>query len=253
MKKKIIIIILIIILMSTVSILIIDIKNKNKIAVLGYHGILPAEINISGDDLIVDREKFEKELKFLKILNYKTMTLDEFYCWKNGECEKEKKSVLITFDDGYMNNYKYAFDLLKKYNMNAVVFCVGYYVEGDGIVYMNKDTIEEIKKKYPNIEIASHSYNLHYHSEKTYEIVNEDAKKMANIIETNYYAYPFGDMTDEYINALKDNNYKLAFTFGPSKEHRKADIKDDNYLIPRLNISNDMPIIKFILRVFLPM
>ena len=44
----------------------------------------------------------------------------------------------------------------------------------------------------------------------------------------------------------------MAFTFGPGKEHRKASQKDDAYKIPRLNISNDMPLWKFILRIILP-
>ena len=40
--------------------------------------------------------------------------------------------------------------------------------------------------------------------------------------------------------------------FGPGKNHRKADIKDNNYKIPRLNISKDMPMYKFALRLVFP-
>lgn len=253
MKKKILIIIGVIIIITLLGIGYIYIKNENKVAILGYHGILPKEINTSGDNLIVNQETFEKELQVLNKLGYETMTLKDFYCWKNGECEKKHNSVLITFDDGYINNYEYAFELLKKYNMNAVVFCVGSYTEANDTSHINKEMLLKIGEEYPNIEIASHSYDLHFHSDKTYEEVNHDIELMNKIVETEYYAYPFGDYNNEYISALKDNGYKMAFTFGPSREHRKADLDDDNYMVPRLNISKDMSIYKFILRLILPM
>lgn len=253
MKKKLLIILAILITLFISTIIYIIIVDSHKIAILGYHSIMPKAINTSGDNLVVDQEKFEQQLKLLKKLGYKTMTLDEFYCWKNKQCKKDKKSVLITFDDGYNNNYEYAYELLKKYNMNAVVFCVGSYIESNDDIHMNKDTINKIKDEYPNIEIASHSYAMHFHSDKTYDEVIEDASKMKEIIDSEYYAYPFGDYNNEYIRALKDSGYKMAFTFGPSEEHRKSDLKDDNYMIPRLNISNDMKLYKFILRLILPM
>lgn len=253
MKKKILLILGSLLLIFVLVMAIIVIKDRNKVAILGYHSVMPRAINTTGDNLIVDSEKFEKELKTLKLLGYKTMTIDEYYCWKNKQCKKEGKQVLITFDDGYNNNYEYAYPLLKKYQMNATVFCVGSYVMGDGILHMNKETLDKVRKEYPNIDIASHSYAMHFHSEKTYDEVTEDINKMKSLIDTEYYAYPFGDWNEEYIRALKDNGYKMAFTFGPSREHRKSDLKDDNYKVPRLNISNDMPMYKFILRLILPM
>ena len=57
---------------------------------------------------------------------------------------------------------------------------------------------------------------------------------------------------DNIIDVLKEEDYKLAFTFGPSKNHRKMYYFDNNYKIPRLNISNDMPLWKFKLRLKLP-
>lgn len=228
-------------------------KNEKQVAILGYHGVLPQKINTSNSKLIVNQEDFEKQLKYLKKHGYRSMTLDEFKCWKNKKCKKAHRSVLITFDDGYMDNYLYAFELLKKYDMNAVVFYVGKNINSNEGYYMNKKIIEKTKVEYPNIEFASHSYALHENFGKTYKEVNNDIMKMKDVLDSKYYAYPHGSFTDEYISALKDNGYLLAFTFGPGKNHRKADIKDDNYKIPRLNISKDMPMYKFALRLILPM
>lgn len=253
LKKNVLICISIIILILIFVGCYIYAENEKKVAVFGYHGVLPSVNNTSGDNLIVDLETFEKQLQLLDRMGYKTMTLDEFYCWKEGKCKKNHKSVLITFDDGYINNFDYAYEVLKKYNMNAIVFCVGGFVEANDKLHMNKEKLEQMKIKYPNVEIASHSYNLHFHSDKKYEEVVNDINSMKEIVDTQYYAYPFGDYNDEYIKAIKDNNFKMAFTFGPKKEHRKADLSDDNYKIPRLNISKDMPMYKFILRLILPM
>jgi len=227
-------------------------RNKEMVAILGYHGVLPKNLNTSGDGLIVDSETFEGQIKTLKNMGYKSMTMDEFYCWKTGKCSKKQKSILITFDDGYQNNYDYAFEILKKYDMNAVVFLVGEHIMMNDVLFMNQETINKSLEEYPNIEFASHSYNLHYRGDKSYNVVVGDIVNMKEIVDSNYYAYPFGEYNDGYINALKENNYKLAFTFGPGKEHRKASINDDNYKIPRLNIGKDMSIIKFILRIILP-
>lgn len=250
-RKKIIILTLILITIL-ITYGIIYMKNDKMIAVLGYHGVLPTEERKNNDNLVIEKSKFESQLKLLKKLNYKTLTLEEFLCWKKGECKKPHKSVLITFDDGYLNNYTYAFELLKKYDMNAIVFYIGSLSESSDGIYMSLEDIEKAKKEYKNIEFASHTYNLHNHDEKTYEIVNNDIKEMDKVLETKYFAYPYGDYNEDYINALKDNGYELAFTFGPKKEHRKAKISDDNFKLPRLNISNDMPMWKFLLRLLLP-
>ncbi len=252
MKK--ILIILPILIISTVSLFLIYrySYNEKHVTILGYHGILPKNLNDTNSEFIIDEEEFERQLKFLKDNNYKTLTLKELLCWKNGECKKANKSIMITFDDGYLNNYEYAFSLLKKYNMNAVVFYIGENYEGkEG--FMSLEDITKAKKEYPNIEFASHSYNLHEKNVDDYDLIVEDINKMKEIIDTEYYAYPHGEFSENYIKALKENNFKLAFTFGPDKEHRKCKKDDDNYKIPRLNIYNGLSLTKFKLRLFLPM
>jgi len=210
------------------------------------------KLKTNDNDLIFEYDKFEKKLKILKFLGYHTMTMDEYICWKKGECDKPHKSVLITFDDGWTNNYDYAFELLQKYNMNATVFYIGINAYKDGINYLNLNMINDTKNKYKNIDFCSHSYALHFHSDKSYEEVIEDTNKMKEVLNTNCYAYPYGDYNDNYIKALLDSNYQIAFTFGPGKEHRKSSVKDDIMKVPRLNISNDMWDLKFIIRLLYP-
>ena len=257
MSKKKIFLIITISIVLIISILLMILYKDQKVAILGYHSFIKEEDRIKQnvtDNMVMNIETFEKQLKFLKINNYKTLTLEEFYCFHQGTCKIPRKSILITMDDGYQSNYDLAFSLLKKYDMHAVVFYLGMNEDGENKTFMDLETINKIYKKYPNIEIASHSYNLHekgaINQEK--EKILKDIKKMKKIVNSKYYAYPFGEYNDNMLESLKETGYKMAFTFGPGEEHRKASRKDDKYLIPRLNISNDMPLWKYILRIILP-
>ena len=236
-----------------------------KIAVLGYHSFYKDKSELKEEsEFINDINSFEKQMKYLHDHNYKTLTLDEFYKWKKGELKVPRKSVLITIDDGNLSNYMYAFDILKKYDLNAVVFYVGSYAKEygveEGTIYdiMSLDLIDKCKEEYPNIEFQSHSYDLHAsgvsnHSKE--ELIN-DTKEMNKQSNFEYFAYPFGVYSEDMKEVLINNNYKLAFGFGYSKDgknaYKKATKKDDDYLISRLNISNNVNFIKFILRLYLP-
>ena len=199
----------------------------------------------------ITEKEFKEEMKYLKEQNYKTLTLKEMECYLKKTCKLPRKSVLITMDDGWKNELEIAAPILKKYGFHAVIFYIGENIEGKNKNFMNESDIKKLKKEYPNIELANHSYALHY--EDAYKLekeeIKEDLKKMKEINDSKYYAYPYGKYQKQYIEALKEENYKLAFTFGPDKKHRKVTEKDNVYEIPRLNISNGMTLWKFILRL----
>ena len=89
-----------------------------------YHHILPKSGFIASS---VDQ--FEKQMRFLYENGYKTLTSDEFFQYKLGRLKLPKKSVFITFDDGWRNNYIYAYPVLKKYNLKATLFIVTDWIE----------------------------------------------------------------------------------------------------------------------------
>ena len=239
-------------------------NNTSKIAVLCYHNIaLDREKSNFPDeaDWTITIDNFREHLDFLKKHNYKTLTMDEFYNWKIGKLTLPYKSVLITFDDGFLSNYIYAFPLLREYNMNATVFTVGSFVEnsfeenwtGNIKTYMTKNILENLNTSFPNIEIYSHSYNLHFEGaiEQSENILIDDIKKFDSFYKkTDIFCYPFGQFNDNIKNALKKCNYKLAFKYGPKKsDYKKASLSDNIYEIPRLNVSHGMNKLKFGLRL----
>lgn len=87
-----------------------------RIPVLMYHHIAP--------DREVTPVQFENHLAYLKRSGYRTPRLDEFQDLITGRRKTGGKPVLITFDDGYADNWICAWPLLKKYGFTAVVFPV---------------------------------------------------------------------------------------------------------------------------------
>lgn len=237
-----------------------------KIPVLCYHNIATSDEKLKypdESDWTITTENFKEHLDYLKNNNYKTLTMDEFYNWKIGNLNLPYKSVLITFDDGFLSNYEYAFKLLKEYDMNATVFVVGSFIDnsttsewnGNIKTYMTRDILEKIKTEYPNIEICSHSYNLHYQGaiNQNKDILIQDIKDFDNFCPGNdILCYPFGQYNTTIEECLKESNYKMAFRYGPEKkDYKKASRNDNIYEIPRLNVSHGMSVFKFALRLLM--
>ena len=264
-KKNILITILLLILILSIITLTYLYKNP-KIPVLCYHNIATQNEKANypeESDWTITTDNFKEHLDYLKNNNYKTLTMDEFYNWKIGNLNLPYKSVLITFDDGFLSNYEYAFKLLKEYDMNATVFVVGSFIDnsttnewnGNIKTYMTKDILENLKNEYPNIEIYSHSYNLHYQGaiNQNKDVLMQDIENFDNFYPNNdILCYPFGQYNDNIEDCLKESNYKMAFRYGPDKkDYKKASRNDNIYEIPRLNVSHGMSVFKFALRLLM--
>ena len=89
----------------------------NSIPVLMYHHIAPTDKTVN-----VYPELFEDQLKVMSDNGWKTLSGDEYFYFMHNPNEKPKKCVLLTFDDGYADNYVFAYPILKKYRMKAMLF-----------------------------------------------------------------------------------------------------------------------------------
>jgi len=80
------------------------------------------------DSISITPEHFEEQIKYLAESGYRSLHLCEFFDRLKGWSIPDKL-VLITFDDGYADNYLYAYPILKKYKMKATIFPVTAFIK----------------------------------------------------------------------------------------------------------------------------
>lgn len=89
---------------------------KNSLLVIMYHHIVTKEEYFNGISFI----KFEQQINYIR-KNYNILNPFQFY-EKIEKKKFDKKDCIITFDDGYQTQYKYAFKLLNKFNLKGFFF-----------------------------------------------------------------------------------------------------------------------------------
>ena len=105
-------------------ILVLYFKFKRYVPILMYHRIA----NIANDRNALSPEKFKKQLDYLKKNNFTTITMKMLHDYYKKNISLPNNSVLITFDDGYTDNFTEALPLLLERNMTAAVFPIAGWI-----------------------------------------------------------------------------------------------------------------------------
>lgn len=170
-------------------------------------------------------DQFKRQMLYLKYEGYTPISLDDLNeNIKNISNNLPKKPVVITFDDGYMDNFENALPILREYNFPATVFVVSglvgktnNWVRADGYPERPLMKWHEIKEMKGNgITIGSHTVNHHQLSHLSLEDAKrevEDSKKFLEDklgIPINHFAYPHGDMNESIMNMVKEAGYRTA-------------------------------------------
>lgn len=96
-----------------------------SIPVFMYHHVAPNP----GDMITVTPDIFDSQMRSVKEGGYRTLSLDETAAFISGAFVPKERCAVITFDDGYLDNYIHAYPVLKKYGLNAAVFLVTGWVD----------------------------------------------------------------------------------------------------------------------------
>lgn len=208
-----------------------EVKPGKKVPILYYHAI---NDNINGlDELFVSPAEFDKQMLYLKQNGYNVITFSQL-----ADVDNIVNPVIITFDDGYEDNYTYAYPILKKYNFKATVFLCTDVI--DKPLFLKKNQIEEMKNL---IDFQSHTVTHRKLSElKKEEIEFEltESKKQLEALTGNavsVLAYPIGDYNSEVIEITR-KYYKYAVLSGGGI-YRKG---DNSYEIKRVYIPRDLDV-----------
>lgn len=193
----------------------------NTIPVLYYHSIL----NEPGNELRMPPEQFEEQMKYLSDHGYHVLTIDQLYnvLYENGTAPE--KPVVITFDDGYSDNFTQAFPIMQKYHFSGTVFMVSSFVNGQG--FLTEDQLKQLQAA--GWAIGGHTKN---HTNLTTVSINATVKELKDsrtFLEhllgqpLKYFAYPYGGYRADIKEAVKEDGYLLAFTTERGWTKRNSD------------------------------
>lgn len=205
------------------------------VPILMYHSVNPTAA--AENRLAVSVATFERQMAFLKSWHYNVLPLEALADLVKAKKKIPARTVAITFDDGYKDNYTYAFPVLKKYGFAATIFLIVNEIGRSDRLGWN-----EIKQMRDSgiITFGSHSLGpgplINIKSEQELKRQIFESKK---ILEEKLgrkavlFSYPEGRFNDKIKELVKDAGYKAAVVTSPGKKFAG----DDIFVLKRLRIS----------------
>lgn len=217
------------------------------VPVLNYHRI-DSGIRHS---LVVPPEEFKKQMQYLHNEGYHSITLDELYDYVTKGTELPDKPVLITFDDGYIDNYQHAMPILKEYNMKATLFMISGSVGENRFV-----GLEQLKEMQANgIDIQSHTVNHKDLRHMSLQQARDELVSSKAVLEDSmkhpvrYIAYPGGFTNKDIDTIAEESGYRMAFNVKAGNVQPGQDL----FNLPRQAVFfNDTPFENFWVRLHYP-
>ncbi|MGM0519941.1 MAG: polysaccharide deacetylase family protein [Campylobacterota bacterium] len=211
------------------------IGQKRGVVFFMYHS---TPLKTTGYGYITPKEQFEKQMEFLKKY-FEVVPVNVAYeiLYENKKHDTNKPIVVITFDDGYRDNYEVAYPILKDYNFPFTIFLTTDFILNDNQTFMSWDEVEKL-----NDELLA-TLGAHSKSHASLKAL-VDSDKKAEIIESKdiiqdkinqkvkYFAYPGGGHDDVCLKTVEEN-YTLGF-----KDRTNGDNDLDKRKVARVSIDS---------------
>jgi len=185
-------------------------------------------------------------MQYLSDSSFNVISLEEIVSCIHENRHFPPRSVAITFDDGFKNNYDIAYPVLKEYGFKATIFLVtGYCGKNNkwqgqpaGIPVLEIMSWDEVIEMACNgIEIGAHTVNHPNLVGLTLEQAEDEILASKRDIEEHLgksissFAYPYGGETNKLSNIIKDE-----FQCAVSTELKVADLNSNIYSLPRIDM-----------------
>lgn len=200
------------------------------IPVLNYH-----KVDAYHHALSIPPDEFEEQIKYLYDSGYHSISPDQLTAYLKEGSPLPEKPILITFDDGYADNYNNAYPILKKYGFNATIFIVTNLVGHDRRFV----TWEQVKEMQSNgFTFGSHTANHIPLSQLPAEqveielIQSRDEITRQIGVTPRYFAYPTGAYNMQIEEVVRKAGYTAAFTI----RYGQVSPESDLYALERIPI-----------------
>ena len=220
-----------------------------RVPVLMYHYVrdLTPGMSTSSRWLSVSPEHFRAQMQEVVDGGYHAITPDELDAALNGKATLPAKPVMITFDDGYRDQYENAFPMLKTLGLRATFFIITGYINHNSPVYVTPEMVKEMDAS----SVATIGAHTKHHPElaklkradQKDEIVGSKAYLESLLHHpVTSFAYPYGSYDDAVLKIVTDAGFHTAFTTllgsvqtsSTRLELRRIRVLDDEHVGPIL-------------------
>lgn len=210
-------------------------EEQIELPIIMYHSVLK-DPKYSGK-FVVTPDELERDFKYLSDNGYTAVFMSQVIDYVEKGTPLPDKPIVLSFDDGYYNNYLYAYPLAQKYNMKLVISIVGKYSEEyseteEKSAYYSHITWDEMNEMIKSgcVEIQNHSYDMHTISDKRNgskknhgesdedykNALSNDVTKAQDVIKYHtgispaVFTYPFGGISKASVGILKKLGFKAT-------------------------------------------
>lgn len=193
-----------------------------------YVSVPPADADIYRLDLSVTPADFEAQLAWLRSQGYESITLNHLLYHLALGWPLPQKPVIITFDDGYLDNYLNAFPLLKKYGYVATFFLVTGPIDYGDPAYLTWDMVKEMHRA--GMDFQPHSYRHFDLRGKDLDFLIFEILAPKEAIEARtgqtprFFSYPSGRYDQQTVAVLKSAYFWGAVVTEQGATHSSEDL-----------------------------
>lgn len=234
----------------------------SQMPILMYHDI--TEDSNKTNSLTITEERFRLDMEFLKEFGYTALLPEDLVKIQKGQMKMPKKPIMVTFDDGYLSNYTYAYPILQQTDTKAAIAVVAHNMKTDEYLAEERSMLcwSEMREMSDSglVEIGLHTYNLHNpqhagaiapdgingvdrlkgETKENYNLrVGGDLSKGLSVIEQNLgkkvhlFAYPYGACDGWMEELLTQSNVAVSVLTNPGY----SDIAKGLRKLPRYSIN----------------
>lgn len=237
---------------------------KERIRILAYHSVrdIPRGVKFSFN---VTPIAFAQQMEYLASNKNNVITFDDLVDCKEKGHTLPSKPVIITFDDGYADNYVNAFPILKQHNFKATIFLVTDFINSVSIFNWLK--LDEPLRLHQQDEKASWlpldrqsilemqaygiSFGAHTRTHRKLDEIEEhqaideivnSKKRLEEILSEPVicFSYPFNRMNEKIKGLVKEAGYKIAVA-----DEGAVNLKSDFFKLKRIGIERGDSLNKF--------
>ena len=206
------------------------------VPVLTYHRVhtMPA---VGEPDLIVDPATFAAELAALQAGGYHTIHQWQLFDALYKGYALPSKPVIISVDDGYVDDVRTILPTLERYHMVATFFVITGRMSEPG--FLDAGQIRQLDQAGMDVgDHTSHHVDLRLLSPSQLRMETVGSRQVLDHVlghSVYFFAYPFGYYNDAVINAVHDAGFSMAFTTAGGD----AESTSTPLTMPRVHVGRD--------------